>query len=807
MRVSVIVPVYNVECYLRRCLDSCVNQTLKDIEIIVINDGSTDNSLEIAEEYAKKYDNIILKSIHNSGLSVARNTGLAMAKGKYVYFVDSDDWMEENCLEELFNLAEKNILEVITFDAKKAWEEGCSEDEEHLERHAIIDGTRIYTGTEFVREYKDREGILVQAWTYFVRRDFLNKNGIIFLPNAIYEDMKYHMDLLIACNRMMYLPMKLYNRFYRRGSIIISNVSERKLLSMYEITLGVLGTLEESVLTQAEKTFWLSYYIEHEMNIFFGVFCHNVSYKEIQTLIKSCYEKVEEMQFLCISKCYEILTNMQMSMYTARLFLHFVEEILRGVGVISSRQYEYLVKLELYCEKYIEERIKKLPLSEKGRRYGIYGSGNHTRFILDFYRRKIGTVESELICIDSYKETYTEQFEGMDIINITDIDLVQLDGIIISSFLYEEEMMKLAQVATGYLLPIYRLYEQEKCSLDAVYDGECIGLKKSIMRYKDNFLKKRIFLLETPYHTNVGDYLITYAEECFLKKYFSEYDVIEVNANAFINNIDRIWSTISITDVILINGGGFFGSQWVEGEGLRKSLQMFQGNKTVILPQSLYYEENKIGQKKAGEICEIVRTHKALQICYRESISWQRGQMMFGTSVNQHLIPDMALFLNELEGNENRKGIVTCLRKDKEGVLSQEERGQILEMLKGFDENIYETSMHWNREIMPDEAKAVIAAKLDEFRRARLVITDTLHCMISCVLVGTPCIALPNITGKVEGVYKWIEELEYIRFISSISDIANALNDLLSMADGQRYKYDLRFAEYERQLYHIIESN
>lgn len=98
-KVSIIVPVYNVEKYLKRCLDSLVNQTLKDIEIICVNDGSTDGSLAILDEYVRNDDRIVVINQENSGQSVARNRGIDVAKGEYIGFVDSDDWVSEDYLK------------------------------------------------------------------------------------------------------------------------------------------------------------------------------------------------------------------------------------------------------------------------------------------------------------------------------------------------------------------------------------------------------------------------------------------------------------------------------------------------------------------------------------------------------------------------------------------------------------------------------------------------------------------------------------------------------------------------------------
>ena len=115
VKVSIIVPVYNVEKYLSKCLESLINQTLKDIEIICVNDGSTDNSLSILKEYANKDSRIKIIDKQNEGVSVARNTGIEVATGEYLIFVDSDDYLVENACEKALNTIEHNNSDICIF--------------------------------------------------------------------------------------------------------------------------------------------------------------------------------------------------------------------------------------------------------------------------------------------------------------------------------------------------------------------------------------------------------------------------------------------------------------------------------------------------------------------------------------------------------------------------------------------------------------------------------------------------------------------------------------------------------------------
>ena len=117
MKLSVIVPVYNTEEYLKECIDSILNQTLDLYEVIIVDDGSTDGSLDIINGYVENYSNVHAISQKNCGLGAARNMGLRIAKGEYIYFIDSDDILEKNALEHCYNLAYKNKLDMLIFES------------------------------------------------------------------------------------------------------------------------------------------------------------------------------------------------------------------------------------------------------------------------------------------------------------------------------------------------------------------------------------------------------------------------------------------------------------------------------------------------------------------------------------------------------------------------------------------------------------------------------------------------------------------------------------------------------------------
>ena len=157
VKVSVIVPVYNVEPYLDKCLNGLVNQTLKDIEIIVVNDGATDNSQQIIDRYAKQYDNVISLVKQNGGLSDARNYGIPYATGEYIGFIDSDDFMEYDMFEVLYKKAKEDDSDIVECNL----------------RHTYSDSEDIEIGKEI---YDKKEMIMFGrsvVWNKIYKREWL----------------------------------------------------------------------------------------------------------------------------------------------------------------------------------------------------------------------------------------------------------------------------------------------------------------------------------------------------------------------------------------------------------------------------------------------------------------------------------------------------------------------------------------------------------------------------------------------------------------------------------------------------------
>lgn len=223
-QVSVIVPVYNVENYIAECLQSLICQTCKDIEIICVDDGSTDSSLSIVMEYASNNPNFIVIQQANRGLSAARNTGMKFARGEYIHFLDSDDSMKLVSYELLLPKAVGSHLDMLFFDGESFYEEESLRKEymwfaSGYNSKSI--GDSITDGKEYLLNTLIEQDFRVHACMYLVRREFLEQHKLRFLEGIIHEDNYFTYACALLSESSSHLSAPLYNRRVRRGSITV----------------------------------------------------------------------------------------------------------------------------------------------------------------------------------------------------------------------------------------------------------------------------------------------------------------------------------------------------------------------------------------------------------------------------------------------------------------------------------------------------------------------------------------------------------------------------------------------------------
>ncbi len=292
-KVSVIIPVYNVEQYLPRCLDSVVNQTLKEIEIICVNDGSTDGSLAILQNYAEKDQRIKIIDKENEGQSVARNIAVKNAKGKFIAFVDSDDWLEINMCENLYTKASGENLDMLSFAAK-----------------SYIEDTQKYVNAPFYNFYylknistsTDPQTLRSQFWwkmaptcpLTFYNREFLFLNNIFFEEKLKFEDCLFFKQALFATNKIGITTEQLY--FHRIHSESTVNNGEIHYLDWFVINEKIYDLIHNNAVDIQDIKKWFCSTIGYTMFLYKNI---KREYKrEFLKKSKAFYKKFQHLIYL-----------------------------------------------------------------------------------------------------------------------------------------------------------------------------------------------------------------------------------------------------------------------------------------------------------------------------------------------------------------------------------------------------------------------------------------------------------------------------------------------------------------------------
>ena len=262
-KLSIIVPIYNVEQYLRKCVDSLLNQDIpsSEYEIILVDDGSPDVCPQICDEYATAHENIRVVHRPNGGLSAARNSGIGVAQGKYIMFVDSDDYLQKNVLGTLLEQMEDQQLDVLRYNYYNVHGDG-SIFEPHKNSKPYFDySSDVVDGETFLNE---RLGYACYAWAFLLRRDLIytvhptpytKNNNLLFTEGIYFEDTDWTPRMLMRAKRVASTELIVYNYLWREGSITLpDNPAKKKKVLEDKISL-LRGFKEQQKMVQNKQWF------------------------------------------------------------------------------------------------------------------------------------------------------------------------------------------------------------------------------------------------------------------------------------------------------------------------------------------------------------------------------------------------------------------------------------------------------------------------------------------------------------------------------------------------------------------------
>jgi len=242
IKISVVIPVYNVEKYLKKCLDSVINQTLREIEIICVNDGSTDKSLQILEEYAEKDDRIRIITKENGGIASARNRGMKYVNGNYVGFVDSDDWIKPDMYEKLYENARLYDSDMVMCAAHR-FDDVTQELECDLPYFTLEHFDETFDNCVFTHETKDFLFALnVTPWNKLYKTEFLKETGIKFPEGMNFEDNVFFYETYLKASRVSLVRDFLYYYRINRADSFITSANEGffDIVAMFDLTEDIL---------------------------------------------------------------------------------------------------------------------------------------------------------------------------------------------------------------------------------------------------------------------------------------------------------------------------------------------------------------------------------------------------------------------------------------------------------------------------------------------------------------------------------------------------------------------------------------
>lgn len=231
-KVSVVIPVYNVELYVGDAVRSIMNQSLKEIEIIIVNDGSSDQSLDIVTELAREDSRIQIISNANQGLSVARNLGIYRATGKYILFFDSDDFLEEDALELCYNKCQAENLDFVFFDATVFCDDKSffiDNSRFDYRRSHKYDDT-VYSGIDILKKQMATNGYRSSACLSFINRHYLSDIQLTFYPYLLHEDELFTCLLYVNANRVGLVNRAFFHRRLRGDSIMMSSFTFKNVI-------------------------------------------------------------------------------------------------------------------------------------------------------------------------------------------------------------------------------------------------------------------------------------------------------------------------------------------------------------------------------------------------------------------------------------------------------------------------------------------------------------------------------------------------------------------------------------------------
>lgn len=661
--VSIIIPIYNVEKYLDRCVESACNQTYKHLQIILVDDGSPDMCPQMCDDWAKKDSRIQVIHKKNGGLSDARNAGLDVARGKYIYFLDGDDYVEPTLVETALWYMTDGV-DMVVFPCFTHRTDGTVyKSPFRIGKYLLPDGkSRADFTIDTLLQWK----IGWEAWSRLYIRANIEKFGLRFEDNKeiFAEDLYFCLCYCAHANQVVCIPDCLYHYIHREDSIMGHNTQK--------LNVGRMS--------------------------------------ELATRVKAYYERTGD--------CEELLAVFPEIYYY--IIINVVEKA-RCRGLISGKEGRKLLLQDLDDRKFFTKNIHQVIkhhglLENNDSGSGLADKLNYLQYILD-----------------------------------GNYPLLALRSRLLSRF------GKQVNDHLGYTARIKR---------------EANRLTKE---------KYDIYVIGTEDFGNIGDHQIACSMLAFLQELYPEKKIREITASMYFRFREALKKSISPNALIVLPGGGNFGDIYPVAQKIRQDvIDTWKKNTKIVFPQTIHFSNTDRGHAFLEEAKKTYTESNNVILVTREEASHFFAKKNF--SCRCLLIPDIVLHDGQERTVERDRSVLYVLRSDDE--KSFKGNWDDFQSLAGRYAQKLDHQLTYS--ITLRDREDTVEWVLEQYHKARLVITDRLHGMVFAAITGTPCIAFGNYNHKVSGTYKWISYLPYIRYAESIEQAEQWIPELLEMG-GQKY--------------------
>lgn len=674
--VSIIIPIYNVSEYLDACVQSACDQSYSNLEIILVNDGSTDDCPLKCEKWAKRDGRIRVIHKNNGGLSDARNAGLDVVKGEYIYFLDGDDTIKPELVETVVSYMDEGE-DMVSFRYDKIYPEGNRQT--MTSQIGGFDLSDSEQRISFLFQILLPYHIGWEAWSNIYSRKIIERYHIRFVDNKkiFAEDLYFSLVYCAHAKHIRSIPESLYNYMQRSNSIMGRNKNK--------LNIGRLNELGKAALEHFQK------------------------FEECNVLVK---------RFPAIH--YMILDSSIMSLVHKENFRQMIFDDIAD---------------------------------------------------LTFFRK-------QLFSLHKFREDLCLFFSGSQA---------------------EERINIVRYLANGNYVEL-RIRNHLTYRFSDVIDRNAPSMKKINKHYKKIAKQdKRIFFIGAEDFGNVGDYQINESLVAFLHKTLPEYKIYEVSATNWKLNKPFLKKYIRKRDLIILTGGGNFGNIYPVASKIKEEvIQLWKNNCKIVFPQTIFYTNDAEGKEAISADQKLYTRAHNIVLFTRDYSSYIFAQGHF--SCESYLVPDIVLSSDYFQGKERKPQILMCFRKDKEKVLTDEERCKLERMCADSDVSVEYTDLQLDCHYDRKNQRQIIDQKINLWRESSLVVTDRLHGMIFAAITGTPCVAFGNFNHKVRETYEWIQYLPYIKYAENVDEAKTYIPELLKMENcfynnGPLRGYFEKFAE------------